>query len=389
MTTYDDHDTYQAGDSWDYNDEMGELFEKKFERGPVSNRPSASSAPDNAVWHATDQGLIYENEPNNGWTVTGHGSPNDKVPEGHFESATIGGVKTQRGGGSTTFYVDQVNGDDSNDGKTASTAFASYPRAIEEVPRFPDSQVEIRQIGDYSVSSPVKIKNRKGTIDQAGKFHLRIVGDSEIDPLQESDPSNMETFDGAFHIEGSNGVKIQNLNIDGLPWVISSVGVTIFNCYLEGSFYFVYFRSGELTIISNVFDGQSNDPGNGVVGLRNGQASLNQGNEIRNWDYQNNTFLWAYQGTSIIDGLNEKYPDAGRKGDITPESGRGIADAAFDRSLEQKTISGLRQVSNASASELDSGEPVFDDNRGGSGNAAWLFKDSSGTLHYKDFDGTV
>ena len=88
MTTYDDYDTYQVGDSWDYNSEMSELFEKKFERGPVSNRPSASNSPDNAIWLATDQNLLYENDPTNGWTVTGHGDSNNPVPEGNFQSVS-------------------------------------------------------------------------------------------------------------------------------------------------------------------------------------------------------------------------------------------------------------------------------------------------------------
>lgn len=81
MTTYDDHSTYTAGDSWDYNADIGELFNKKYERGTVANRPAASDAPEDAVWHATDQNLTYRNDATNGWVVIGHGNDSNPVPE--------------------------------------------------------------------------------------------------------------------------------------------------------------------------------------------------------------------------------------------------------------------------------------------------------------------
>ena len=108
---------------------------------------------------------------------------------------------------SATYYVDQANGDDTNDGTSKSEAFETYERALEEVPRFPDKQVTIRQIGDYSMppNTPLKITNRSGAIFQDGEFSLEILGDSELGAVDGNDQSNMETFDGNIHIEGTNG----------------------------------------------------------------------------------------------------------------------------------------------------------------------------------------
>lgn len=74
MTVYDNHDTYSPGDNWDYNGEIGELYKKKYERGTLSNRPTAADAPDNAIWHATDQDTLYRNDPTNGWVTVRFGA---------------------------------------------------------------------------------------------------------------------------------------------------------------------------------------------------------------------------------------------------------------------------------------------------------------------------
>jgi hypothetical protein len=302
---------------------------------------------------------------------------------------TVSGIPTSRDTEST-LYVDAANGSDSNDGQSAASAFATYERALKEAPRFGDGQTTIRQVGDYTASSPVRITNRKGTIYQEGSFSLRIVGDSELNAVNGNDQSNMETFDGDFYIEGVEGFEIDFLNINGQTWVTSSVGTTINGCYLEGgSLFFAYQRSSLLNVVQCVLDGQANDPSIGIYSISNGNVTAGGNTEIKNWDQKNNTFLFAFGGAKIVDGVEDKYPDAGRSGDIVPAGGRGISDAAFDRNLSENPISGLRQVSNASASDLTSGEWAFDDNRGGTGNAAWLFKDAGGTLHYLDFDGTV
>lgn len=50
---------------------------------------------------------------------------------------------------------------------------------------------------------------------------------------------------------------------------------------------------------------------------------------------------------------------------------------------------GRREVSNVSAADLGAKELVHDDNRGGSGNDALIFKASDGNAYYVDFDGSL
>jgi len=267
------------------------------------------------------------------------GTPSKSWGDANIDRATIGGVKTSRDT-DVVFYVDQANGDDDNGGQSASDAFASYPRALEELPRFGDAQVQIRQIGDYSTptNTPLKITNRSGAIYQDGEFSLEILGDSELGAVGDDDPAGMEQFDGNIHIEGVSGVNIKFLEFDGMPWVTSSIGITFYSCYMYGSNYaFAYLRSGEINLVYNIYDGQVNDPNIGFSCLRNGRMQV-EGGEIRNWDYQNNVAYQAFNGGKIIDDFDDKYPDANRTGDIVPSDGRGISDEAFDRDLDGKDL---------------------------------------------------
>lgn len=78
-----DHDYYDFVDTVDANLKMS---------GVLSDRPSASNAPDDAWYEATDQSLIYRNDPTNGWVVIGGtGDSDDDVPEGHFNSLNVSG----------------------------------------------------------------------------------------------------------------------------------------------------------------------------------------------------------------------------------------------------------------------------------------------------------
>lgn len=72
-----DHDYYEFVDEVDSNLKLS---------GAVADRPSASNAPGNSWYEATDQDLIYRNDPSNGWVVIGHGSQSNPVPEGHYDS---------------------------------------------------------------------------------------------------------------------------------------------------------------------------------------------------------------------------------------------------------------------------------------------------------------
>lgn len=65
-----------------------------------------------------------------------------------------------------------------------------------------------------------------------------------------------------------------------------------------------------------------------------------------------------------------------------------LEDQEFD--WFQTPLTGLREVGpQPSASDLSSGEWAFTKDRDGNGNAAWLFKDSTGTAHFLNTDGTL
>lgn len=76
-----DHDYYDFIDIVD-----GDLKKS----GAIADRPSASNAPDNSWYEATDENLIYRNDPSNGWVVIGHGDSNNSVPgTSYFESLSV------------------------------------------------------------------------------------------------------------------------------------------------------------------------------------------------------------------------------------------------------------------------------------------------------------
>lgn len=75
-----DHDYYGLVDAVDANLKMS---------GTLANRPSATNAPDNAWYEATDESLIYRNDPANGWVVNGFGTASAPVPAAYIDSLTV------------------------------------------------------------------------------------------------------------------------------------------------------------------------------------------------------------------------------------------------------------------------------------------------------------
>jgi len=59
------------GDDWDaaWDDLVATVDENLRRSGTLANRPSASDAPDDAWYEATDEGVIYRNDPANGWVA--------------------------------------------------------------------------------------------------------------------------------------------------------------------------------------------------------------------------------------------------------------------------------------------------------------------------------
>lgn len=54
-----------------------------------------------------------------------------------------------------------------------------------------------------------------------------------------------------------------------------------------------------------------------------------------------------------------------------------------------QVLEGIKEYDNASPGNLRTEELAIDENRGGSGNRAIIYKDTGGALHYIDFDGTI
>jgi len=82
-----DHDYYDFVDAVDANLKLS---------GSIGNRPSSSDAPDDAWYEATDQGLIYRNDPDSGWVaIAGVGSNSQRVPgTAYYETVNASEVTT-------------------------------------------------------------------------------------------------------------------------------------------------------------------------------------------------------------------------------------------------------------------------------------------------------
>ena len=288
-----------------------------------------------------------------------------------------------------TYYVNQANGDDENAGTSASEAFATYERAFEEVARFTESHVEIRQIGDYN--GEVRLQGRLGGPQTTVRdVSVEVVGDSEIDG-RGADPSNMESINGDVKIYGCVGVGFDYLHLNGRVWLQGSQNLQLGRCKLgsDGTL-FVYAKGSTGSVSKCEFDPQAQDPSFGVFSSVGAVLTVGGNTTFQNWDPNANTWLFANGGVILDDewedGNEYKEGDVTRRGNVIPNDGFVLGAPAMDRGLRGKPISGLREVSNASAGDLTSGEWAFDDNRGGSGNGAWVFKGSDGTLYYTDFD---
>lgn len=74
----------------DYYDEQIALIDE------ISERPSSSDAPDDALFLATDQGLLYRNDASNGWVAEPFGDENSRVPgTSYFEKADAEEIATE------------------------------------------------------------------------------------------------------------------------------------------------------------------------------------------------------------------------------------------------------------------------------------------------------
>ena len=114
-----------------------------------------------------------------------------------------------------TYYIDAINGDDSNDGLSAGTAFKTWGKANNLIPRYIRHNCVVRIIGNLTENLVVEGKSTDG---QAG---LNIRGD---------------TLNASNHIvdlfEARNcaGLRIEYLESPARIVVVNSVGVGVRNC---------------------------------------------------------------------------------------------------------------------------------------------------------------
>jgi len=239
-----------------------------------------------------------------------------------------------------TFYVDEANGNDTNDGTTASSAFASYERALEEVARFTDGIIQIRQIGDYN--SEVKVQGRFAGPQSARDIHIEILGDSEKDGRY-TDASNMESINATVRLYASTGINLNNLHLNGRVWIQGVAPFQLGRCKLgsDGTL-FVYCKGSQGDLAKCGFDPQSQDPDFGVVAFGSAVVGVGGNTTFDNWDPSTKDTFFGNAGIVFDDewedGNEYKEGDLGRRGNVFPTDGFVLGAPAIDRGLRGKPL---------------------------------------------------
>jgi hypothetical protein len=282
------------------------------------------------------------------------GTPSKSWGAANMEQATIGGVRTSRDT-DATFYVDEASGDDTDDGTTAATAFASYERAFEEVGRFTDANVEIRQIGDYNSEVVVQGRSAANQVDTRDAT-IKIIGDSELDG-QSASPSEMESINADLKILASPGVVVEWLHTNGRVWLFGSSPFYLRGCTLgSDGVAFVYNKSSHGTVYNCDFDPQSQDPIIGVFCAAGGVTEIGGGTTFTNWDPNANDFFKTDGGIVLDDDWEGsggyKESDVGRSGISMPLGGFTLGYPTVDRGLRGKPLREVGGETDASAGDI-------------------------------------
>ena len=258
---------------------------------------------------------------------------------------------------SATFYVDEANGSDSNDGTTASSAFASYERAFEEVSRFTEANIEIRQIGDYN--SKVILQGRfAGAETEFRDSHIKIVGDSEAD-AQTNTISEMESVNADFKMYGCVGVGIESLHLNGRPAVHGCIHVNFENCKLgsDGTV-FLYSKGSTATTVECELDPQSQNPDYGFYAISKSHIGVGSGTTFQNWDPNASGKALLFSNNSVIfdgeweNGNSYKESDVNREGPMIPTEGITLGHPSLDRGLRGKPLTEVGGETDASSGDI-------------------------------------
>lgn len=81
-------------DYYDYVDLVDSNLKKS---GTLSNRPLSGDVPTGVWYEASDEKIIYRNDPTDGWTETGHGESGSRVGDSFIENLTVGQVVADNG----------------------------------------------------------------------------------------------------------------------------------------------------------------------------------------------------------------------------------------------------------------------------------------------------
>jgi len=135
---------------------------------------------------------------------------------------------TGRDDADMTYYIDAVNGDDSNDGLSSVTAFKTWAKVQALIPRFMGySSITIRIIGNLPEEIVLENILAYGRIAN----RIRIIGDSLNADNHTVNGVGLYSIVGGEH----NSVSIQGLTINGPCNVYGCVGVRVVSCNLRNN----------------------------------------------------------------------------------------------------------------------------------------------------------
>lgn len=135
--------------------------------------------------------------------------------------------------GGITYYLDAVNGNDDNDGLTASTAFKTWSKTKDFIPKFLTEDVYINIIGNYSSDiviptfiandSRVFLKGDTGVASNHTITSVRAYG--VIGGRINGTGLSISSLTSVFIFDGCIGVNIDNC----IPYNAGGIGVSVSN----------------------------------------------------------------------------------------------------------------------------------------------------------------
>ena len=120
-----------------------------------------------------------------------------------------------------TYYLDAVNGNDNNDGKSQATAFKTWAKVLSLIPRIGHHTFVIRIIGN--LPEPITLEQHI----HVGSNTLMIIGDTENAANHIiSGISRVRSVMGGHY----QGISLRHLTFSGTVSIYSAVGVYIGSC---------------------------------------------------------------------------------------------------------------------------------------------------------------